>query len=207
MRRRPPDILFSTTEMLNQRMADDRYRHLFGLRPQAARAPEMMLLDEVHYYAGFHGAQVAYLMRRWMHLARAPVAFVGLSATVRDGARFFARLTGLAELQVEEVAPRHDEMIVDGAEYLLALRGDPVSQTSLLSTTIQTAMLIARSLDHETDHRSFGLYGHRTFIFTDDIDVTNRLYFSLLDAEGRNYRGDPDMVRHPNGPRRCCGVL
>src|SRR5262249_37446246 len=30
MRKAPPDIVFSTTEMLNQRMADDSLRHLFG---------------------------------------------------------------------------------------------------------------------------------------------------------------------------------
>jgi hypothetical protein len=30
--------------------------------------------------------------------------------------------------------------------------------------------------------------------------VTNRLYFGVQDAEGRNDRGDPDMARHPDGP-------
>ena len=61
-------------------------------------------------------------------------------------------------------------------------------------------MLMARSLDHEANRISEGLYGLRTFAFTDNLDVINRLYFSLLDAEGRNNRGDPDPVRHPNGP-------
>jgi hypothetical protein len=200
MRRSPPDIVFSTTEMLNQRMADDGLRHLFGLPPQAARPVEMMLLDEVHYYTGTAGAQVAYLLRRWQHLLRAPVTFVGLSATVRDGSAFFARLIGVPEPRVAEIAPSSAEMVEEGAEHLIALRGDPVSRTSLLSTTIQTAMLMARSLDHEANRISEGLYGLRMFAFTDNLDVINRLYFSLLDAEGRNNRGDPDPVRHPNGP-------
>lgn len=200
MRRSPPDIVFSTTEMLNQRMADDGLRHLFGLPPQAARPVEMMLLDEVHYYTGTAGAQVAYLLRRWQHLLRTSVTFVGLSATVRDGAAFFSRLIGVPEQRVAEIAPLSGEMIEEGAEHLIALRGDPVSRTSLLSTTIQTAMLIARSLDHEASRVSEGLYGLRTFAFTDNLDVINRLYFSLLDAEGRNNRGDPDLVRHPQGP-------
>jgi hypothetical protein len=41
-------VLFTTTEMLNQRMGDDRFRHLFGIGERAQRPVEMMLLDEVH---------------------------------------------------------------------------------------------------------------------------------------------------------------
>jgi hypothetical protein len=195
----PPDILFTTTEMLNQRMADSRSRHLFGLPPQAKRPPELVLLDEVHTYAGLHGAQVGYLLRRWTHMVRAPVSFVGLSATLRDGARFFSRLTGLYESQAEDITPRYSEMTEEGAEYLVALRGDPVSRASLLSTTIQTAMIVSRALDNPSNNISVGTYGTRTFAFSDDIDSTNRLYFGLLDAEGRDARGRPNMVRHPNG--------
>ena len=32
--------------------------------------------------------------------------------------------------------------------------------------------------------KSGGVFGQKTFIFTDDLDVTNRLYFDLADAEG-----------------------
>jgi len=200
LRADPPDILFTTTEMLNQRLSDTASRHLFGLRPGATRPPEMVLLDEVHTYSGNHGSQVGYLLRRWRHLVRAPITFVGLSATLRDGVRFFARLTGLEEHQVEEVTPRPGDMIAEGAEYLLALRGDPVSRASLLSTTIQSAMLMMRVMDRSQVNPSHGLYGQRVFAFTDDIDVTNRLYFGVQDAEGRDDLGEPNMVRHPNGP-------
>jgi len=200
LRADPPDILFTTTEMLNQRLSDTASRHLFGLGPGASRPPEMVLLDEVHTYSGNHGAQVGYLLRRWRHLVHAPITFVGLSATLQDGVRFFARLTGLAEYQVEEVAPRPGEMVAEGAEYLMGLRGDPVSRASLLSTTIQSAMLMMRVMDCSQGSPSRGLYGQRVFAFTDDIDVTNRLYFGVQDAEGRNDRGEADMVRHPNGP-------
>ena len=65
-----PDILFTTTEMLNQRMGDSQYRHLFGLGGRAERAVEMMLLDEVHTYSGRSGAQVAFLLRRWRKMLR-----------------------------------------------------------------------------------------------------------------------------------------
>lgn len=200
LRKNPPDILFTTTEMLNQRMSDTATRHVFGLKPGATRPPEMVLLDEVHTYSGNHGAQIGYLLRRWRYLVGAPITFVGLSATLQDGARFFSRLIGIPEQSVEEVAPRQNDMISEGAEYLLALRGDPVSRAALLSTTIQAGMLMMRAMDRSAHEPSKGLYGRRVFAFTDDIDVTNRLYFGIQDAEGRNDRGEPDLVRHPQGP-------
>jgi hypothetical protein len=199
LERESPDVLFTTTEMLNQRMGDNRYRHLFGIGNQAERPVEMMLLDEVHTYVGNSGAQVAYLLRRWRQMNRRPISFVGLSATLKDGARFFARLTGLSELASAEVAPHHGDMIAEGAEYLLALRGDPVSRTALLSTTIQTAMLLARMLDSPDHPISQGVLGERAFLFADNLDVINRLYFAMLDAEGRRSNGTPDMNAHPNG--------
>ncbi|MEO2020439.1 MAG: dockerin type I domain-containing protein, partial [Pirellulaceae bacterium] len=103
--------------MLNQRMGDDRVRHLFGLGDRCERPVELMLLDEVHTYAGTSGAQVAFLLRRWRQLLRRSVSFVGLSATLADGARFFARLTGLHEQASLEIAPRTRDMIAEGAEY------------------------------------------------------------------------------------------
>ena len=197
--RTPPDILFTTTEMLNQRMSDSSCRHLFGLGPRAIKAPDLVLLDEVHTYTGTHGAQVAYLFRRWRAQVRQNVSFVGLSATLREAAAFFASLTGLKEWNVAEVSPRFDEVTANGAEYLLALRGDPVSRRSLLSTTIQTAMLMNRCLDERGSAHSHGVFGSKTFVFTDDVDVTNRLFFNLLDAEGRDSWGRIDNRRHPDG--------
>ncbi|WP_162815566.1 protein DpdJ [Microvirga aerophila] len=194
-----PDILFTTTEMLNQRIGDNRFRHLFGIGDRAERPVEMMLLDEVHTYSGSSGAQVAFLLRRWRWMLRRPVSFVGLSATLKDGARFFARLTGLSEQVSLEVTPRSRDMIAEGAEYLLALRGDPVSRTALLSTTIQTTMLLSRVLDAPDTRKSGGVLGERVFLFTDDIDVTNRMYFAMLDAEGRKSDGVFDMIRHRTG--------
>ena len=199
LKRESPDILFTTTEMLNQRIADSGFRHLFGLGNRCERPVEMMLLDEVHTFVGSTGAQVAFLLRRWRRLLRKPVSFVGLSATLRDGARFFARLTGLNEQASAEIAPAARDLITEGAEYLLALRGDPVSRTALLSTTIQTAMLLARMMDPPNSGKSAGLFGERQFLFTDNIDVTNRVYFAMLDAEGRNSWGNADLVGHPNG--------
>lgn len=194
-----PDILFTTTEMLNQRMADSETHHLFGLGAKAERPVEIMLLDEVHTYAGRSGAQVAFLLRRWRNLLRNPVSFVGLSATLRDGAKFLAQLTGLPEQSSAEITTAGSDMIAEGAEYLLALRGDPVSQTALMSTTIQAAMLASRILDSPRDRKSRGIFGERLFLFTDDLDVTNRMYFAMLDAEGRNSWGNFDAQNHRQG--------
>jgi hypothetical protein len=123
--------------------------------------------------------------------------FVGLSATLRQAGRFFGDLVGLNETDVEEIAPTRDEMIASGREYLIALRGDPVSGTSLLSTTIQTSMLTRRVLDPwrlDAD----GLYGQSAFVFTDNLDVTNRLFNQLQDAEGLDSFGRPNPSR-PEG--------
>lgn len=193
----PPDILFTTTEMLNRRMGDDRFRHLFGIG--ARRGIELMLLDEVHSYAGTSGAQVAFLLRRWRRLIRRPVSFIGLSATLKAGARFFAQLTGVVDQASVEIAPANSDMVAEGAEYLLALRGDPVSRTALLSTTIQTGMLLSRLLDAPDARKSQGIIGERLFLFTDDIDVTNRMYFAMLDAEGRTSNRAPDLANKPDG--------
>ena len=180
----PPDILFTTTEMLNQRLGDSQLGRIFAIATAPQEKPPLVLLDEVHTYSGISGAQVALLLRRWKHAARARPHFVGLSATLTDARRFFARLIGVDDYLVEEITPHPSEMQRSGAEYLLAVRGDPASGASLLSTTIQSAMLMRRVLDTADRPVSEGLYGTRAFLFTDDLDVTNRLYFNLLDAEG-----------------------
>lgn len=203
MKESVPDILFTTTEMLNQRLSDTSTAHLFGVGQKASRAPELVLMDEVHTYEGKHGAQVAYLMRRWQRLLDQRLRFVGLSATLREAAQFFSALTGCRSNLVDEVSPRSDEIESEGAEYMLALRGDPVSRAALLSTTIQTTMALQRCLDPKADKPgdsvSRGMFGQRTFVFTDNLDVINRLYFDLLSAEGRNSYGDPDMRNAPDG--------
>lgn len=197
MDKSPPDIVFTTTEMLNQRMGQPIRQKLFGIN--SSKPIPLVLLDEVHTYGGNQGAQTAFLLRRWMKLARTSPHFVGLSATLTDAESFFSRLTSTNPSRVRLVEPLEDEMTEEGAEYLLALRGDPVSQTALLSTTIQTSMLTRRVLDHYQAKPSKGMWGSKTFIFTDDLDVTNRLYSQLADAEGWWQRGSK-LVPNSNGP-------
>ena len=194
LRADPPSILFTTTEMLNRRLGSTQMRKL--LVGDAALSPEYMLLDEVHTYAGTHGAQVANLLRRWRAEVADPPHIVGLSATLSDPVGFLSDLVGLPTSNVSVIAPEINEMQEIGREYFLALRGDPASQTSLLSTTIQTAMLMRRMLDVAPSQPSQGAFGSRLFVFTDDLDVTNRLHSQLEDAEGWRPGG---VNRKPNG--------
>ena len=195
----PPDILFTTTEMINQNLSNGRMRHVFGIGPEVERPPDVVLLDEVHLYTGTYGAQVAYLLRRWSALSGQRASFVGLSATIAQGKEFFASLTGLTTSIVEEITPHGDDLEQEGAEYLVALKGDPVSQTALLSTSIQTLMLMSRLLDPRSTMTERPFHGWRAFAFTDQLDSTNRLYYDLLDAEGRTENGRPNFSRFPNG--------
>lgn len=190
----PPEILFTTTEMVNRELGSRDYRRV--LIGDESRSPEFVLLDEVHTYSGTHGAQVANLLRRWRAEVASPPHIVGLSATLADPIGFFADLTGLNSSSISVVQSQAHEMVELGREYFLALRGDPASQTSLLSTTIQASMLFRRTLDPTPDGPSRGAFGSKLFIFLDDLDVTNRLHAQLQDAEGWRVGG---VNRKPNG--------
>jgi hypothetical protein len=201
--KQPPDILFTTAEMLNQRLNDTGRRIAFGIHPQVDRRVRLVLLDEIHTYTGTTGAQTALVLRRWRHAVGRPLRIVGLSATLREARDFFAQLTGLPASWITEITPTKEEMESLSAEYQLILRGDPVSQTSLLSTSIQTAYLLTRLLDapagHGVDHGeiSGGRFGSRSFVFTDDLDVVNRFFDDLRDAEGYDLFGNPQPYRAP----------
>ena len=187
-----PDLLFITLEMLNQRLSDFKINKLFGIN-QYEKKPFLMLLDEVHTYSGTTGAQAALVIRRWKQALWNPdLKFVGLSATLSEANRFFSELTGLYENEIIEITPLKDEMIEEGAEYQIVLKGDPVNRTGLLSTTIQTIMLMGRIVEPLSQKSK--LFGQKVFAFTDDLDVTNRLYDDLKDAEGWDVfnRNDPE---------------
>lgn len=187
MTHNPPDLLFTTTEMLNRRLSRTEEHPLFGIDTGQVPSPRLLLLDEIHTYEGLTGTQVAYLLRRWRH-ARSRQRYVtlccvGLSATLTNAEAFFARLTGIATSHVSYVHPKDQDMEEEGIEYNLVLKGDPVSGTSLLSTSIQTVMLLGRMLDKSETEPSRYAYGQKIFAFTDKLDVLNRWFHIEQDAE------------------------
>lgn len=198
MENNPPDILFTTTEMLNQNLGHPFRQKLFGIKTN--NPVPLVLLDEVHTYGGNQGAQVAYLLRRWMKISNSAPHFVGLSATLSDAESFFSNLTGTSPSRTRLIESQPHEMESEGAEYLMAIRGDPVSKTALLSTTIQASMLTRRVLDFRLNKPSKGNWGCKTFIFTDDLDVNNRLYSQLADAEGYTQHSYQGLIEHDRGP-------
>lgn len=179
---KPPEVLFTTTEMVNRQLGSSRMRR--ALIGTENASPDFVLLDEIHTYSGTHGAQVSNLIRRWRSEMARPSHFVGLSATLADPVGFFSQLVGLGTNSVSVVAPAEAELVEFGREYFMALRGDPASQKSLLSTTIQTSMLLRRMLDREPGQPSGGAFGSLLFVFTDKLDLVNRLHTQLRDAEG-----------------------
>ena len=181
LQKNPPDVLFTSTEFLNQRLWDSSYRKLFGVGVPAAQKPYLLLLDEVHTYEGATGAQVAYVLRRWRRSSGARPHVVGLSATLAEATQFLSDLTGVHSAAIEKVEPSENELEHRDAEYLVALRGDPSSQASLASTSIQALMLLRRLLATERGNETAG---SRVFGFADNLDVVNRLYHDTLDAEG-----------------------
>lgn len=205
--RNPPDIMFTTTESLNRQLASPDTHPAFGLG--AAVGVRIVLLDEVHTYEGTTGAQNAFLLRRLRHaLGARPIVWAGLSATLLRAQEFFAELVGIRTEEVVVAEPHAWELEEASAEYMIALRHNPASMTGPLSATIQTAMALQRCLD--VSHRarddpfgpdaleSAGLFGSRTFVFTDKLDVTNRLYWDLLDAEGWWDEDKPREKRTPS---------
>jgi Helicase conserved C-terminal domain/DEAD/DEAH box helicase len=190
----PPDVLFTSTEMLNQHMASRRFGRLFGIGQAPEHRPQFVLIDEVHAYEGAHGAHVAMLIRRWRRASEARPHFVGLSATLADASRFFADLVGIGPGDVVEIGPEPKELRAHGSEHMLALRGNPASGTSLPSTTIQALMLLSRILATDDNDPA----GSRVFAFTDNLDGINRLYDDLLHAEGWERRRG-QLIPRPQG--------
>lgn len=212
----PPDFLFLSLEMLNREMGNPQWERTFGLR-QDNQAPRLLLLDEVHAYEGVHGAQVGWVLRRWRHWAQAKgIHVVGLSATLRDAPEHLTRLAALPPGQVVEFRPLpgpspQGEMESEGAEYNLAVKGDPAAGASLLATSIQTGMLLTRLLTPRTQAPGVGqplraelLYGKKVFGFSDNLDSINRWFSDMSDAERLRlaaYRRPLDQrIPPPNPP-------
>jgi hypothetical protein len=186
----PPDILFLSIEMLSRELGNPAWARTLGIGV-GDRTPRLLLFDEVHTYAGLGGAQASWIVRRWRFAAR-PRALhvVGLSATLRDASGHLSRVAGLRTDTIAQFGPADAELVSEGREYNLAVKGDPSSGASLLATSIQCAMLVSRLLTPmraparaDDRLRSEHLFARKVFGFTDNLDGLNRWFSDLLDAE------------------------
>jgi hypothetical protein len=188
----PPDVLFLSAEMLNREMGNPAWAKTFGIQ-QGRFSPRLLLLDEVHSYEGVNGAQIAWVFRRWRYWSGInKLHFVGLSATLKEAQKHLGQVAGIPAAAIQEFAPLDSELDMRDVEYNLAVKGDPSSGASLLATSIQTGMLLARLLTPRhvpntfiADHQVPGpsLYGRKVFGFTDNLDGINRWYSDMSDAE------------------------
>ncbi|VTS08020.1 protein DpdJ [Tuwongella immobilis] len=194
--REPPDVLFLSAEMLNREMGNPVWEQVLGLGQPADRAPRLLLLDEVHAYEGIPGAQIAWILRRWRHWAKLrSLHVVGLSATLRDPVRHLSAVAGIRVDDIVSFSPNEEqrELKSESQEYNLLVKGDAGSGASLLSTTIQTGMLLTRLLTplslppspNGTLLPPDDYFARKVFGFTDNLDVVNRWMSDLVDAEQR----------------------
>lgn len=195
MREAPPDVLFLSLEMLNQYLGDPEWEAVFGLDPRGQR-PRLLLLDEAHTYEGIGGAQASWVLRRWRYWGGIRhLHAVGLSATLRDAPAHLALLAGLPPGSVAECTPVEGEFETEDVdvEYNVVVQANPAAGTSILSTSIQTAMLVPRLLTPRLAPRGArgGLedvfFGRKVFGFTDKLDVVNRWLSDLTDAEMKKH--------------------
>jgi hypothetical protein len=186
----PPDVLFLSAEMLNREMTNPEWARTFGIK-QHTNAPRLLLLDEVHAYEGISGAQIAWVLRRWRYWSGIRnLHVVGLSATLKEATKHLGLVIGIPSSSVQEFKPTEQELTTEGIEYNLAIKGDPASGTSLLATSIQSGMILARLMTprsapkaNEEDIGQASFYGRKVFGFTDNLDSLNRWYSDMFDAE------------------------
>jgi hypothetical protein len=191
MRQAPPDVLFLSLEMLNQYLGDPEWGAVFGRDPGGQR-PRLLLLDEVHTHEGIGGAQATWVLRRWRYWGGVRhIHVVGLSATLRNAPAHLALLAGLPPGSVAECTPVEGEFETADVdvEYNVVVQGNPAAGTSLLATSIQTAMLVPRLLTPRLAPRGAragledAFFGRKVFGFTDKLDGVNRWLSDLTDAE------------------------
>lgn len=196
----PPDVLFLSLEMLHRELGNPSWARTFGIGVD--EKPRLLLFDEVHNYSGLSGAQAPWIIARWRQAARLKsLHVVGLSATLRNAPAHLATIGCLNPERVVECTPTDDELVPEGREYTVLVKGDPASGSSLLATSIQTAMLQSRLLTpvqasypgrDEVDGET--LYLRKVFGFADQLDSLNRWLPDLQDAERRRlaqYRSPP----------------
>lgn len=195
LRSTPPDVLFVSLEMLNREMGNPEWSSTFGTG-RGDLKPRLLLLDEVHAYEGMTGAQAAWVLRRWRFWnSGRDLHIVGLSATLKEASKHLGLVVGLPPSSIREFGPLQDELTIEGMEYNLLVKGDPTSGASLLATSIQCGMLLARLMTPRHHPHTIAkesvrgelFFGKKVFGFTDNLDGLNRWYSDMVDAEQKRH--------------------
>ena len=225
LRQAPPALLILVTESLHQWMQDPSASALFGDhhvtvgggKTRTHAPPRALLADEIHLYAHVHGAQVGWMLQRFLARCRIngeprPLA-IGMSATLGEAARVWGDLCGRAAGEVHHIGPREGERGDNprGREYFYFVQPEVESRgkdVAGAATTIQSLMLLAHGMRRRTGEEG----GFRSLAFFDSIDKLKRLHTDFTDAEmrknlaalrTRDYGADPQDPTHLR--TLCCG--
>jgi len=193
IQKNPPDFLFLSLEMLHREISNPEWNFAFGRNNLENNSkPRLLLFDEIHNYSGLSGAQTPWIIKRWKSsiFDFKGLHVVGLSATLKEGISHLATIGGVKLDRVIECSPLEDELLIEGREYNLIVKGDASSGASLLATSIQTAMLTSRlltpkNISYPSGMSSKSIYLRKVFGFTDQLDSLNRWFADLLDADQR----------------------
>lgn len=214
MRENPPTFFLPTVDSLHGWLQDPAAGRIFG--DTGNRPPRALMADEIHLYSHIHGAQVGYALRRLLFRCsanatdgRAPLA-IGMSATLGNPARTFARLIGRRDVVPIGVAPAEGRENPRGRETFLFIQPEIESRSKDVAgaaTAIQSIMCLSHGMRRRTGSEG----GYRTLAFLDSIDKVRRLHSDFQDAEGNQQLArfrtssfpDDAVTGHPID--ECCG--
>lgn len=214
MKANPPTFFLPTVDSLHAWLQDPAAGKIFG--DGAESPPRALMADEIHLYSHIHGAQVGHALRRFLFRCevndpdrRQPLA-IGMSATLGNPTKAFARLVGRTEVEPISAKPEEGRENPRGRETFLFIQPEIESRSKDVAgaaTAIQSIMCLAHGMRRRTGKEG----GYRTLAFLDSIDKVRRLHSDFQDAEGSlrlaAYRTSafPDDPVNGRVVDECCG--
>lgn len=173
-----PHILVTTAESL-----DRLYLNPNPEFERYLRSLKGVLFDEVHLYHSLYGAHIHHLIRRIEDLSEHRLAKIAASATVANPERFASKFFHGDEshpVTVHDAAAPEYPKEPSGLEVIYFLQSpEEENRAGAAPTLIQSVMAIGHGLLRDRDDRR-----DRGIVFTESLDLTNRLFAQIRDAEG-----------------------
>ncbi|MEA5536686.1 DEAD/DEAH box helicase [Crocosphaera sp. XPORK-15E] len=142
-----------------------------------------VLFDEVHLYHSLYGAHIHHLIQRLENLSGNPLTKIAASATVAHPERFASKFFYGEEnhpILIHSASGYESE--ASGLEVLYFLQSpEEANRVGAAPTLIQSAMAMGHGLFVDRPHDQ----GDRGIIFTESLDIANRLSAQIQDAEQR----------------------